>query len=82
MNLQGTYTRKRDGLTCSYRAECTEWGTDVAWSADVYVGERLVSAPSGKLVLVPVAAVELEHAVRHAVEQSIESSDSIRSEAR
>jgi len=78
MILEGTYTRKRDGVTCSYRAECSEWGADVLWNADVYVGKRLAGACDGKLVLVPVTAGDLEHSVRHAVEQSIESNPGIK----
>jgi len=72
MILDGTYTRKRDGVTCSYHAECSEWGTDVVWNAHVYVGERFAGACDGKLVLVPVTAGDLEHSVRHAVETVIE----------
>jgi len=73
MILEGSYTRKRDGVTCSYRAECSEWGADVTWNARIYAGERLVAAPSGKLLLVPVSATDLEHAIRHVVEASIEA---------
>ena len=73
MVLEGTYTRKRDGLSCSYRAECTEWGADVTWNAHVYAGDRLVATPGGKLLLVPLSATDLEHAIRHVVEASIEA---------
>ena len=73
MNLQGTYTRKRDGVTCSYEAEYNEWGADVTWNARIYAGERFVGACDGKLLLVPVTAGDLEHSVRHAIEQSIEA---------
>ncbi|HXY22236.1 MAG TPA: hypothetical protein VEI29_06105 [Burkholderiaceae bacterium] len=77
MVLEGRYTRKRDGVTCSYRAECTEWGADVTWNARVFVSECLIGEPSGKLLLVPLSAADLEHAIRHAIEAAIESSHAI-----
>jgi hypothetical protein len=82
MVLEGTYTRKRDRVTCSYRAECTEWGADVTWNARVFVSERLISEPNGKLLLVPLSAGDLEHAIRHAIETAIESSHALQGVAK
>lgn len=79
MIVVGSYTRKRDGITCSYRAECSEWGADVTWNARVYAGDHLVGSPAGKLLLVPVSATDLEHAIRHVVEAFIEAEPNVQS---
>jgi hypothetical protein len=74
MNIEGTYTRKRDGVICSYQVECRGLGGAalVAWDASVYVDDRLVGTPGGQMLASGLSLEALEQAVRDTVERIIE----------
>jgi len=80
MELGGTYTRKCDGVACTYRVECnggSECG-DVVWDVRVYVGDRFVGKSGGAILASNLSSEELKQAIQEAAEWSIEGSVGIR----
>jgi hypothetical protein len=78
MKIEGSYTRKRDSVTCTYTAKTGRApGGTVTWDARVYVDDRFVGTPGGQLLASMVSLADLEQLIRSMVERSIEDNISI-----
>jgi len=63
--IDGSYTRERDGVTCTYRAEHGgDSGGTVVWNARVYVGNRFVGATGGQVLAPALSPADLERLSR------------------
>jgi len=74
MKIEGSYTRERDGVTCTYMAEYSGAScSDVIWDVRVYVTGHFVGTTGGKLLANTLSLTDLEHSIRSMVERSIEA---------
>jgi hypothetical protein len=68
--LQGTYRATRDGQTYRYEATCSPSRPVTYWDAKVWLADRLIALPSGKVAI--EAGADPTEAVRREVADAIE----------
>ena len=75
MKVNDEYTRKRDGVRCTYIAEygASGSGGDVAWNARVHRDGNFVGATGGTLIANTLPLESIEPQIKTLIEAAIDT---------